>query len=85
MKRDNTLAGQKSRELVLKCVMMSDFVISVLKSVRCALISTTQVKMPMCTRSLQWASSYGRWLPLSEQTFPFPVVARTLPRICIAG
>ena len=39
------MMGQKSRELVLKRVTMSDLVISVLKSVMYTLISATQVKI----------------------------------------
>lgn len=39
------MTGQKGGELVLKCVTMSDLVISVLKSVVYTLINATQVKI----------------------------------------
>jgi len=78
------MTGRKRRELLLKCVMMSDLVISVLKIVAYTLISATQVKLSpgmqvhTQTRSPEWMSSYGCWSPLSGWTFLFPVVVKML-------
>lgn len=85
------MTGHKSRELVLKRVMISYLVISVLKSAVYTLISATQVKISAGmhvrtqTRSLQRMSSHGCWSPLSDWTFLFPVVVKMVPRKRIPG